>query len=336
MKSEWYASSPVTINWAVTNKCNFCCRHCYSRSDASEEPGKQVLLDIVKKLSEAGVFSLNFGGGEPLLRKDLPEIASYASQLGIAVSMNSNGFLLDEKVAGELKKAGFKKVGISIDSPKAETHDEFRGVRGCYQKAVAALRHLKAAGIETSISSVICRINIKDIDGLIALARSLEVSYLNFHNFKCSGLGFTNKDELDLTPEEWKEFYIYVSGQKALIKDLHISLEDPIIASLGHKDDKALVKGSVCGKLSLNIKSNGDITPCGFIPIVVGNIITDDLKEVWNNSPVLNKMRGKTPKGKCVSCDHYSDCLGGCTARALALTGDMENPDPHCWWNGDA
>ena len=93
----------------------------------------------------------------------------------------------------------------------------------------------------------------------------------------------------------------------------------------------SLVKGSVCGKLSLNIKSNGDITPCGFIPIVIGNIVTDDFKEVWYNSAVLDKMRNKKPTGKCVSCGSYEDCLGGCSARALALTGDFNNPDPHCW-----
>ena len=72
---------------------------------------------------------------------------------------------------------------------------------------------------------------------------------------------------------------------KQEVTGLEISLDDPIIASLGMKTETdSLVKGSVCGKLSLNIKSNGDITPCGFIPIVIGNIVKDDLKEVWFNS----------------------------------------------------
>ena len=234
-------------------------------------------------------------------------------------------------MALRLKQAGFGKVGISIDSPKAEVHDQFRGVKGSHGKALAALGYLKEAGIETSISSVICRINIDDIDGLIEMARSAGVSNINFHNFKCSGLGFANKDVLDLSPEEWHDFYTRAIALKETVKDLQISLEDPIIALLGHKNGPSLVKGSVCGKLSLNIKSNGDITPCGFIPIVIGNICRDDLLEIWNNSPVLNMMRNKVPKGKCLSCESYTECLGGCTARTLALTGDMNNPDPHCW-----
>ncbi|HWR57896.1 MAG TPA: GeoRSP system radical SAM/SPASM protein, partial [Thermodesulfovibrionales bacterium] len=266
-----------------------------------------------------------------LMRKDILSLSARASSLGLAVSMNSNGFLIDRATARRLKEAGFSKVGVSIDSPVPEVHDEFRGIKGSHARAVEALKHLKEAGIDISISSVICKINVGDIEGLIKQAVSLGSGSLNFHNFKCSGLGFTNKDTLDLSPQEWKEFYLYASEQKERITGLHISLEDPIIASLGHKNGDSLVKGSVCGKLSLNIKANGDITPCGFIPIVIGNLCKDDLLHVWNNSPALEMMRNKTPRGKCLSCGHYSDCLGGCTARALALTGDINNPDPHCW-----
>jgi len=331
MKSDFIPSAPLTINWAVTNRCNFRCKHCYSRADVDEELGDEVLCAVIEKLSAAKVFSVNFGGGEPLLRNDLMEVARFAADLGLAVSMNSNGFMITKDVALRLKQAGFGKVGISIDSPEAEIHDRFRGVKGSHEKALAALSYLKEAGIETSISSVICRINIDDIDGLIEMARSAGVSNINFHNFKCSGLGFANKDVLDLSPEEWHAFYTKAIELKKVVKDPQISLEDPIIALLGHKNGPSLVKGSVCGKLSLNIKSNGDITPCGFIPIVIGNICRDDLIEIWNNSPVLNMMRNKVPKGKCLGCESYAECLGGCTARTLALTGDMNNPDPHCW-----
>lgn len=331
MKNDLIPSSPLTVNWAITNKCNFGCSHCYSRSDTKEELSIETVNAILDKLSKAKVFSVNFGGGEPLMRKDLLEIARRAADLGFAVSMNSNGFLIDSDMAQKLKKAGFSKVGISIDSPKPEVHDRFRGMKGSHKKALAALAYLQEAGIETSISSVICKINIEDVDGLVEMALLAKVANINFHNFKCSGLGFTNKDVLDLSSEEWREFYIRAIQLKKSVKNLRISLEDPIISLLGEKNEETLVKGSVCGKLSLNIKSNGDITPCGFIPIVVGNMCTDNLLEIWKNSPVLDQMRNKKPKGKCLTCDSQSDCLGGCTARTLALTGDMNNPDPHCW-----
>jgi GeoRSP system radical SAM/SPASM protein len=332
MKNNAFLKAPLTINWAVTNRCNFNCRHCYSRTDPSEELDGVTLSTCIEKIISAGVLSINFGGGEPLLRTDLLEIAAFASQRGLRVSMNSNGYLIDRGKAKDLKGAGFSKVGISLDSHLPDVHDGFRGIRGSHQRAVAALSHLKEAGIKTSLSTVICTINHTAIQELIAFARQQGVSQLNFHNFKCSGLGYSNKDELDLSAEAWKEFYLKAMKAKQEVKGLEISLDDPIIASLGMKTETdSLVKGSVCGKLSLNIKSNGDITPCGFIPIVIGNIVRDELKDVWDNSPVLDRMRNKKATGKCTTCSSFDDCLGGCSARALALTGDFNNPDPHCW-----
>jgi len=323
--------APLTINWAINNSCNFACSHCYSREDTHEELPRDVLYGCLEKVAKAGVFSINFGGGEPLLHPHLLEIAAFASGLGLRVSMNSNGWLLDHDKAVALKAAGFNKVGISIDSHIAGVHDTFRGVAGSHARALAALGHLQSVGIVTSISTVICRINSTTIDELVALALEHRVGQLNFHNFKCSGLGLANKDDLDLTPEEWKEFYRDAIAAKRSVKDLDISLDDPIIALLGEREAGSLVKGSVCGKLSLNIKANGDMTPCGFIPIVIGNIVRDDLRQVWKESAVLERMRNKQPTGKCSGCSKYEDCLGGCTARALALTGDMNSPDPHCW-----
>ncbi|MDO9068541.1 MAG: GeoRSP system radical SAM/SPASM protein [Deltaproteobacteria bacterium] len=329
--SNLQLKAPLTINWAINNSCNFACSHCYSREDTSDELPLDLLRSCIEKVAKAGVFSINFGGGEPMLHPYLLDVAAFSSALGLRVSMNSNGWLIDHDKALALKKAGFTKVGISIDSHLPDVHDSFRGVTGSHVRALAALGHLKSAGITTSISTVICRINNSTINDLVALALDHRVAQLNFHNFKCSGLGMSNKDELDLTPEEWKSFYRDAIAAKNSLKNLDISLDDPIIALLGARDAGSLVKGSVCGKLSLNIKANGDMTPCGFIPIVIGNIVSDDLQQVWKESAILEKMRNKQPTGKCSGCSKYDDCLGGCTARALALTGEMNSPDPHCW-----
>jgi GeoRSP system radical SAM/SPASM protein len=276
-------------------------------------------------------MAVNFGGGEPLLRADLLELAAYAASLKMRVSMNSNGYLLDRTKAGELRQAGFAAVGISLDSHEPSVHDRFRGVDGSHGRAVAALGYLKEAGIKTSLSTVVCAINQDSLDDLIALALRHGVSRLNLHNFKCAGHGLSNRDELDLSPAQWQAFYRRALAAKGKFGDLELSFDDPVIASLGLPSESSLVKGSICGKLSLAIKANGDITPCGFIPTVIGNIVRDDLGDVWRNAPLLDRMRHKEPSGKCGTCDHYADCLGGCSARALALTGDINSPDPHCW-----
>ncbi|KIH75812.1 GeoRSP system radical SAM/SPASM protein [Geoalkalibacter ferrihydriticus] len=325
-------SAPLTFNWTLSFRCNFVCAHCYSRYEEGEELSTADLRRIVDVLALKQVPFINFGGGEPLLRSDLCELAAYARSQGLNVSMNSNGWLLDGVAAENLQRAGFSTVGISIDSHRADLHDDFRCQPGSFDRAVAALDHLRAAGIKTTMSSVISRINFKNFRALLDLAREHGVSQVYLHNFKCSGKGFENRQELDLTPDEWRDFYLEALAVKNEQSEPAISFDDPVIASLPqYPRENSLVKGSSCGKLSLHLRPNGDITPCGFIPLVVGNILRDDFDEIWFNSPVLNRMRNKTAKGKCGGCDAFADCLGGCTARALAVNGDFDEPDPHCW-----
>jgi len=324
-------SAPLTFNWTLSYRCNFSCVHCYSREEAAEELSTADICRMVDVLAEKQVPFINFGGGEPLIREDLYEIATYAAGKGLNVSMNSNGWLLDAAAADRLKQAGFKSVGISIDSADPTLHDDFRCMPGAWEKAVGALDALRAVGLRSTLSAVISRINYRNFRDILDLAREHGVAQVYLHNFKCSGRGFKNREELDLTPEEWKAFYVEALEVKNSSPDLPISFDDPVIASLPGYAENPLVKGSSCGKLSLHLKPNGDITPCGFIPLVVGNLLHDDFDEIWQHSPVLTAMRNKEAKGKCGSCGSYADCLGGCTARAFATTGDFSQPDPHCW-----
>lgn len=324
-------SAPLTFNWTLSFRCNFACTHCYSRDESVPELSTEENFRIIDVLAEKQVPFVNFGGGEPLIRDDLFEITEYAASRGLNVSMNSNGWMLDTPTAVRLKQAGFKSVGISIDSAEPGLHDDFRCRPGSYERGVRALDALREAGIRSTMSSVISRINYRSFNDLLDLARERGVEQVYLHNFKCSGRGFKNREELDLTPDEWKSFYIEALKVKEECNDLEISFDDPVIASLPEYAENPLVKGSSCGKLSLHLRPNGDITPCGFIPLVVGNILSDDFDELWYNSPVLNRMRNKEARGKCVDCGAFESCLGGCTARAYATTGGFDEPDPHCW-----
>ena len=324
-------SAPLLVNWSLSYACNFNCEHCYSRLEKSDDLGTAEVLEAGRRLAAAGVLFANFGGGEPMLRRDLLEVAGGLSGLGLSLSMNSNGWKIDAQAAAALKGAGFASVGISLDSHRAEVHDAFRNRAGSWERATAAARHLVAAGLRVTISTVVCRINHRELVPLLELARGLGAVQDFLHNFKCSGKGMEHRFELDLEPLEWREFY-----REALELTRHedlpeISFDDPILASLGARDAEHGIPGSTCGKLSLHLRPNGDITPCGFIPHVLGNILRDDLGKIWRESQVLDAMRHKTAKGKCSSCGHYAACLGGCTARAFAVSGDFNAPDPHCW-----
>jgi len=326
-----YLSSPLIINWSLSFRCNFDCRHCYTRLENSPELDTDQAIMIGARLAAAGVMFVNFGGGEPLLRPDLHEIARHVSDQGIKVSMNTNGYLIGPGEARKLKDSGFASVGISLDSHEPAVHDRFRNKPGSHSKAVEAAGHLREEGLTVTMSSVVSLLNHKNLKSLLDMAEELGAARLYLHNYKCSGKGLENRFELDLTPLQWKTFY-----QEALETASHdppvpLSFDDPIIYSLNGQDPPGTIRGSTCGKISLNIRPDGEITPCGFIPLGMGNALTEDLMTLWETSEILNRMRNKTPRGKCLSCSSYADCLGGCTARAFSLTGDLEEPDPHCW-----
>jgi GeoRSP system radical SAM/SPASM protein len=336
MKNSDLLSAPVTVNWSLSSRCNFTCSHCYSRELETAGLPLDDVRKVVDLLAEKGVVFINFGGGEPLLLDDLYRITAYAVSRGLKVSMNTNGWLLDAPTAARIAREGFTSVGVSIDSPEAGVHDRFRNREGSFSRAVRALDCLKEAGVRSSVSCVINRGNLHSWQGMIDLCRDHGVRTLYLHNYKCTGKGKANMGDLDLTPSQWKDFYSEALEVQRSLSHPVISFDDPIMAALPGYTPETAVKGSTCGKLSLNIEPDGGITPCGFMPITIGNILKDDFDRMWFESPILEKLRSKTPTGKCSGCGSYDDCLGGCPARSFALTGSFDSPDPHCWVEEEA
>lgn len=326
-----HLASPVTVNWGITARCNFVCSHCFSRLDRSPELSGEEALRVVDVLAGNRVMFLNYGTGEPLLREDLFPLTEHAVSRGLKVTMNSNGSLIGKAAAERIRRAGFHSVGISIDSADPGTHDSFRRMPGSFDKAVRAAHSLREEGVPLSISSVICRVNHRDFPALVSLAKELGAHTIDLHNFKCSGMGGRNRERLDLSPKEWKEFYEAAVPLRRAEKGIGIAFDDPILSLLGEEESGTLVAGSVCGKLSLYIRPDGEITPCGFIPVTIGHILKDDFGKIWNESPILALLRDKASTGKCSGCAKFSSCLGGCTARAYAVDGAYDAPDPHCW-----
>lgn len=322
-------SAPLTVNWTLSYECNFSCRHCYSRGQSRAELPLPRVLELAAELARCRVAFVNFGGGEPLMYPHLFEVASAARAGGLRVSMNTNGWLLDARAAERLRGAGFASVGVSVDGATAGVHDSFRSRPGSFERALCALDHLRDAGVPSTVSAVVFRGNVGSYRDIVALAAQHGAKTVYLHNFKCSGRGMANRADLDLEPDEWRAFYedalVYREGAPAAL-----AFDDPILALLGASEPGA-VKGSTCGKLSLHIEPDGEATPCGFIPVSAGNVLTEGLSNLWRNSPVLRAMREKRPQGKCSGCSAYGDCLGGCTARAFAVTGSFDAPDPHCW-----
>ena len=324
-----WLSAPLSVNWTLSYACNFSCRHCYSRGITRAELPLGEVLKIVAELSRCRVAYVNFGGGEPLLYPHLFDVGRAARDLGVRPTLNTNGWLLDREAARDLRAAGFASVGVSLDGATAEIHDSFRDRPGSHARALAALDHLREMGLRSTVSAVVFRGNAASYRDIVRQAAERGAQTVYLHNFKCSGRGMTNRDELDLTPAGWRAFYEDAVAYSAEAP-AGIAFDDPILALLRPQGAGA-VRGSTCGKLSLHIEPDGEVTPCGFIPLSAGNVLREGLETIWRDSPLLQQMREKRPEGKCRTCSTYGECMGGCTARALAASGSFNAPDPHCW-----
>ncbi|MEM0049791.1 MAG: radical SAM protein [Candidatus Bathyarchaeia archaeon] len=347
--------APFLVVWNYTNACNLKCRHCYQRADrpTPDELSTEEKLAIVDQLVENNVSMIAFSGGEPLMSEDFFRVAKYAYERGLYVSIATNGTLLTKDNVARLKEAGVAYLEISLDGATKETHESFRGVDGCFEKTVRGIINSVEAGMFTCIATTTTKYNINEIPKIIDLARKLRVKRVIFFNFIPTGRG-EEITQLDLSPTEREDLlkYLYkelVSGgievlstapqfsrvclQQSLKDGADILSPTHFAALTLHGKAKQLVDflgGCGAGRLYCAIQPNGLVTPCVFMPIVVGDLRKQPLKEIWMNSQVMNDLRNRSKlKGRCGHCEYKYIC-GGCRARAYAYHGDYLAPDPGC------
>ncbi|HHO57088.1 MAG TPA: radical SAM protein [Thermoplasmatales archaeon] len=359
MHRPFISGAPYLIVWDFTYSCNLRCKHCYANAgkpledELTTEEAKRA-IDIFDR---AGVVSIAFSGGEPLVRKDFFELAKYAADKGMYVAVATNGTLITPEMAEKMKNAGIKFVQISLDGASPETHDAFRGIDGAFEKTVEGIKNAVKAGFFVEIATTATKYNYEEVPSIIELAEKLGVNWFMLYNFVPTGRGkFMVKN--DLSPEEREE----------LLKMLYRKMNDSSLTLLStapqfarvalqedNNDDMAImpthfyaahlskklraladfIGGCGCGRFYLAMRPNGNIEPCVFFPLTIGNIRRDDFEELWRNNKVLNELRNKNLlEGKCGDCSYRYQC-GGCRARAYGYFGDYMAPDPGCIINRD-
>ncbi|MDR0797205.1 MAG: radical SAM protein [Nitrososphaerota archaeon] len=356
-------SAPFLVVWDFTHRCNLRCKHCYSNSGSGEEEGfegelnTEQALAVVDQLADAHVTALAFSGGEPLMRRDFFQIASHAADRGLYVSLASNGTLLTKENVQKLKDARVNYVDISIDGATAKTHDEFRGVEGAFEKAVVGLRNCVDADICTCIATTVGKNNVAELPGIIDLAEQFKVERFTYFNFIPSGRGKNYADQ-DLSPKEREDVMRYLLNRMSFGCKTTILATAPQLArvaaqcqgslgtgevtlALAHMQTVKVTKKAVplgefiggcgAGRLYCSISPQGDIRPCVFLPINVGNLKSQSFKDIWFNAALFNAFRNRSNlKGSCGKCDYKFIC-GGCRARSAAYhNGDTLNGDPGC------
>jgi len=345
--------APFLVVWNWTHACNLKCKHCYIKADKKLENELTTgeAKKLIDELAEFGVAAISFAGGEPLIRPDFFEVAAYAKQKGFHVSVATNGTLITQKIARQLKRIGVDYVEISLDGAEQKTHDNFRGVPGMFKNSVEGIRRCVRSGLYTGIATTVTKANLDEIPKIYELGKKLGVKILILFNFVPSGRG---KDIIntDITAEQRENLLNFVYDKIASNSKPQIMCTAPQLGRICMQNGKAIpthfftpdvtgkytelcefIGGCGAGRLYCSIEPNGDVQPCVFMPIKIGNIRETSLKEIWHNSKVLKKIRDRSQlKGNCNTCKYKFIC-GGCRSRAYAYFDDILAPDPGCIYN---
>lgn len=360
-----------SISWNLTQRCNLHCAHCYMSAHANADISwelstsecQRVMRDIAQVNSEA---LLILTGGEPLVRKDIFDLASYASDMGFTVVLGTNGVLLREAEAKRMRQSGIQGASISLDSVDPQRHDAFRRLPGSWEAAVRATRVLTAEGLDFSIHTSITDWNADEMPAMIDLARDLGARVLNFFFLVRTGRG---TDLTDITPQQYETLLTSIAHAQGVgpanagparpdnggQAPGATGLEDPWSVPTGRAGDMVIrakcaphlrrilyelapdspllqnyAQGSCpAGKHYCRITPTGDVTPCPYMPVSAGNVREQSFADIWRGAKPMQDLRQPQLGGRCGSCE-FSKICGGCRCRAYATYGDYLAEDPAC------
>jgi AdoMet-dependent heme synthase len=342
-------NTPLIVSYAVTRGCNLRCLHCHvsAREPLPDELNVKEAMHAIDEMASLGTQAIIFSGGEPLLRKDFVlTLAQYCEDNGIITAMLTNGLLMTPQTALQLQEAGIKAVGIPIDSVVPANHDHLRNLAGTFDKAVSAIKTCLEIDLEVIVTTMALKDTFNEMPKRIQFLSDLGVDEVAVYDLVPVGRG---KDVMDLAmtheqrvklirwlqgKQEDTEMVFSMSGGLPLYPEIAMEMH----RSHGTKPKDLLIKefwihnnvGCHAGNLYFSLRPNGDVYPCTFLPIKVGNIREQSLSEIWRKSPVLNTLRQRQNlKGKCGGCEYRETC-GGCRGRAYACTGDYLESDPVC------
>ena len=350
---------PVVV-WNMTRACNLKCRHCYAcaNNDPHEEELKTYEAEeMIDDLAKFGVPVLLFSGGEPLLRKDLSHLVSYATRYGIRAVISTNGTLITPEKAAELKDAGVSYVGVSLDGLR-EVNDNFRGIKGAFDKAIEGIKNCQREGIKVGVRFTINRLNFKEIGNIFKLVDELFIERLCFYHLVYTGRA---KELIDqgLNPEETREVVdliidktkeLHDKGRKVEVLTVDNHADGPYLylRMLREKHPRAeevlsllkMNEGNNSGKGIGCISWDGSVHADQFWRhYSFGNVRERPFSEIWTDlsDPLMAMLKEKKlyVKGRCSRCRWLDICGGNFRVRAEAVTGDLWAPDPACYLKDD-
>ncbi len=355
------------VAWELTQKCNLSCDHC--RADAvsrksSDELPTEVIKEVLKDIKSFANPVIILSGGEALTRPDIYEIVEYCAELKLKTVLGTNATLFTPENVKRFKDAGLIKVAVSLDcsyagdeSNAGETEDVQSGLHPGYEQALAGIELCKKAGLPFQINTTITKRNADDLRSLIDMGIKLGAHQHQFFFLMPTGRGKEIESEAVSTETYERVLKELLSVRKELNskqishideREKHYSYlritcapdwirfidEDNDLAHLSMENKRksmdGLAKGCPAGSSFAFISKTGEVNPCGFFPLNVGNITETSFRDIWENAEELKAIRDPSRlEGRCGMCEYQVVC-GGCRARHWFEDGNYLGDDSRC------
>ncbi|MCM1185091.1 MAG: radical SAM protein [Lachnoclostridium sp.] len=305
--------APRIIDLSYDNVCNFKCQHCFTRApegiNTKEHMTEAMIRQLADEADELGFYEFDLQGGELLIRPEmLFQLIDWVGAERFYLYLTTNGYFLSEEMAHRLAKAGIDRVSVSIDSLNAKEHDDFRGQKGAFDRAIQALKYVKAEGMEPFMNITVGHYNAFSPELEEQLAFSYDNGFQTILNAAVPAGCWKGNYEVMLTQEDTAHILELRKKYPNMVRDLW----DPFDRK------KESVLGCNAGNL-LYITPWGDVLPCPFLHIKLGNLYENTLKDIFKYVTTVEQLM-----------DYSDKCLAGEAQEFMKkyLSGDVSTQHP--------
>ena len=296
------AALPPMLHLELTGKCNLHCRQCYNDSGCRETTMTPARwLDFARRVS-GDLFSVTLSGGEPLLLgRQLYELMDVFEANGVWLNLISNGLLLDRAAAQRIAAHAIGWTEISIDAPQAEYHDYLRGVQGSWRRAVLAASYLASYNVPVIIGTCVTPQLLGQLEDMAQLAEQMGVAGVTFSKVLVSGRAYFHQQELVLSEAETQRFVQEVAAVKQAHPLLNINCATQTVAEALQDHS-----GSAEHQVPI-IRPDGTMRLSCFEPVIVGDVLTEDLRTLWERYKNLRACLSAAPERLARAGINYVD-----------------------------
>ena len=341
-----YSRNPMLVYWEMTQACGLACRHCRAEAMSTAQAGELNHTESMALLQQIASFDTKphviLTGGDPLRRADLYEIITEARRLGLTVSITPAATAdLTVEVLEKLKAYGIDSLGLSLDGSTAARHEAVRGVAGCYQWTIDAIRNAVKVGFPIQVNTLVSEETADDLPAVYELLKPYKIMRWSLFYLIAVGRG---KELQPVTPERGEELMHWTFDLTHEAPFAIKTTEAPSYRRVALNQLRA--EGHTGGEIEQTsvyrgfgirdghgivfVSNQGDVYPAGFLPLATGNVRTDTLVDIYRDSPLFQALHTPSSfRGKCGECEYRTLC-GGSRARAFAYTGDPLGSDPFC------